>query len=110
MLFKLNGVDLTTGKGLELYKNLLYLKTLMMKLGPVEKKLEYKTQKILREGTLSFANTEKEAISLKPNPKNLMEERTNDNAEAKIKKYIVPKITPALMPDDRQKAREAKNI
>ena len=48
VLFKLNGVTLTEGKGLELYKNLIYLKTLMMKLSPVEKKLEYKTQKILR--------------------------------------------------------------
>jgi hypothetical protein len=35
VLFKLNGVSLTEGKGLELYKNLIYLKTLMMKLGPV---------------------------------------------------------------------------
>lgn len=35
ILFKLNGTDLTTGKGLELIKSLLYLKTLMMKLGPI---------------------------------------------------------------------------
>lgn len=49
----------------------------MMKLGPIEKKLQYKTEKILREGLTAFASTKNEAIALKPNPRNLMEERTN---------------------------------
>ena len=52
----------------------------------------------------------KEAISLRANPHNLMEERTNDNTESKIRKYVVPKITSALMPEDKHKAREARNI
>ena len=38
-LFKLNGKSLTAGNGLELYKRLAYLKTLLLKLQPVEKKL-----------------------------------------------------------------------
>lgn len=38
-LFKINGEDLSSGDGLELYKRLAYLKTLLTKLGPVEKKL-----------------------------------------------------------------------
>lgn len=38
-LFRINAVDLTKGAGLELYKRLVYLKTLLMKLAPVEKKL-----------------------------------------------------------------------
>lgn len=58
ILFRINGVDLTQGKGFELYKNLLYLKTLMMKLSPLEKKLEYKTQKILREGVMKHVSVD----------------------------------------------------
>jgi len=34
-LFKINGVDLTQGQGLALYQRLVYLKTLMTKLGPI---------------------------------------------------------------------------
>ena len=47
-LFKINGIDLTVGKGLELYQRLVYLKTVLLKLGPIEKKLEYQTNKILK--------------------------------------------------------------
>lgn len=41
-------MDLTKGTGLELYKRLVYLKTLLMKLSPVEKKLEYQKNKLLK--------------------------------------------------------------
>ena len=51
VLFRLEGRDLTSGQGLNLYKNLLYLKTLLMKLGPIERKLEYKVNKILKEAS-----------------------------------------------------------
>ena len=47
-LFKVNGKDLTQGQGLELYKRLVYLKTLMLKLPTVDKKLEYQKNKLLR--------------------------------------------------------------
>lgn len=47
-LFRINAVDLTKGTGLELYKRLVYLKTLLMKLSPVEKKLEYQKNKLLK--------------------------------------------------------------
>lgn len=47
-LFKLNGRSLTSGNGLELYKRLAYLKTLLLKLQPVEKKLEYQKNKALK--------------------------------------------------------------
>ena len=47
-LFKINGEDLTKGQGLELYKRLAYLKTLLTKLSPVEKKLEYQKNKLLK--------------------------------------------------------------
>ena len=47
-LFKINGEDLTKGQGLELYKRLVYLKTLLTKLSPVQKKLEYQKNKLLK--------------------------------------------------------------
>lgn len=47
-LFKVNGESLTEGEGLELYKRLAYLKTLLTKLSPVEKKLEYQKNKLLK--------------------------------------------------------------
>lgn len=47
-LFKLSGKSLTTGNGLDLYKRLAYLKTLLLKLQPVEKKLEYQKNKMLK--------------------------------------------------------------
>ena len=47
-LFKINGKTLTSGNGLELYKRLAYLKTLLLKLQPVEKKLQYQKNKILK--------------------------------------------------------------
>jgi len=34
-LYKINGKSLTTGDGLDLYKRLAYLKTLMLKLQPI---------------------------------------------------------------------------
>ena len=34
-LFRLNSADFTTGPGLSLYQRLVYLKTLILKLGPV---------------------------------------------------------------------------
>jgi hypothetical protein len=51
-LFRLNAVDLTQGQGLELYKRLVYLKTLLLKLEPVEKKLDYQKNKMLRVSDL----------------------------------------------------------
>jgi hypothetical protein len=45
-------VDLTNGAGLDLYKRLVYLKTLLMKLSPVEKKLEYQKNKLLKVSDL----------------------------------------------------------
>lgn len=47
-LFRINAVDLTKETGLELYKRLVYLKTLLLKLSPVEKKLEYQKNKLLK--------------------------------------------------------------
>jgi len=47
-LEKINGEDLTSGQGLELYKRMAYLKTLLTKLTPVEKKLEYQKNKLLK--------------------------------------------------------------
>jgi hypothetical protein len=47
-LFKINGKTLEQGNGLELYKRLAYLKTLLLKLAPVEKKIEYQKNKILK--------------------------------------------------------------
>lgn len=47
-LFKINAENLAEGEGLELYKRLAYLKTLMTKLAPVEKKLEYQKNKLLK--------------------------------------------------------------
>lgn len=38
-LFRLNMADFTSGPGLRLYQRLVYLKTLILKLAPVEKKL-----------------------------------------------------------------------
>jgi len=58
-LFKINGEDLTTGHGLELYKRLVYLKTLMTKLGPVEKKLEYQKNKLLQYSDVINVKAEK---------------------------------------------------
>lgn len=49
-LFKLKGIDFTEGEGLSLYQRLVYLKTLILKLGPVEKKLEYQKNKLLKKG------------------------------------------------------------
>jgi hypothetical protein len=34
-LFKINAVDLTKGAGLDLYRRLVYLKTLITKLSPI---------------------------------------------------------------------------
>lgn len=51
-MFRLNAVDLTQGQGLELYKRLVYLKTLLLKLEPVEKKLDYQKNKMLRVSDL----------------------------------------------------------
>lgn len=39
VMFRLEGKSLADGEGFNLYKNLLYLKTLLMKLGPIERKL-----------------------------------------------------------------------
>lgn len=53
------------GEGLVLYKRLIYLKTLLLKLGPVEKKLEYQKNKILKEGEktkIETFQTEEEKI------------------------------------------------
>ena len=47
-LFKVNSVTLQTGIGLELYKKLIFFKSLLMKLGPLENKLEYQTNKMLK--------------------------------------------------------------
>lgn len=49
-LFRLNAADFTSGPGLRLYQRLLYLKTLILKLAPVEKKLEYQKNKLLKKG------------------------------------------------------------
>lgn len=38
-LFRLNGVSLAEGVGLDLYQKLFYLKTILVKLGPIDKKL-----------------------------------------------------------------------
>lgn len=58
-LFKINGEDLTKGQGLELYKRLVYLKTLMTKLSPVEKKLEYQKNKLLKYSDVVNVKAEK---------------------------------------------------
>ena len=47
-LFRINGKSVTSGNGLELYQRLAYLKTLLLKLQPVEKKLDYQKNKILK--------------------------------------------------------------
>lgn len=49
-LFRLNAADFTAGPGLRLYERLVYLKTLILKLAPVEKKLEYQKNKLLKKG------------------------------------------------------------
>lgn len=75
-MFRLQGRDLTSGQGLALIKNLIYLKTLLMKLGPIERKLEYKVNKILKEATQqlqistarSKTNEENDVRKYKPQP------------------------------------------
>lgn len=49
-LFRLNAADFTQGPGLRLYQRLVYLKTLILKLTPVENKLEYQKNKLLKKG------------------------------------------------------------
>ena len=49
-LFRLNGIKLNEEEGLELYQRMTYLKTLLLKLSPVEKKLEYQKNKLLKKG------------------------------------------------------------
>lgn len=49
-LFRLSGISFTEGVGLDLYKRLVYAKTLFLKLAPVEKKLEYQKNKLLKRG------------------------------------------------------------
>lgn len=46
-LFRLNGVSLAEGVGLDLYQKLFYLKTILVKLGPIDKKLEYQRDRLL---------------------------------------------------------------
>lgn len=58
-LFRINGEDLTKGEGLELYKRLVYLKTLLTKLAPVEKKLEYQKNKLLKYSDVVNVKAEK---------------------------------------------------
>ena len=58
-LFRINGGDLTKGEGLELYKRLVYLKTLLTKLAPVEKKLEYQKNKLLKYSDVVNVKAEK---------------------------------------------------
>lgn len=56
-LFKINGVDLTSGQGLALYQRLVYLKTLLTKLAPIEKKLDYQKNKMLKYSDLVAVKT-----------------------------------------------------
>jgi hypothetical protein len=70
-LFKVNGEDLTTGQGLELYKRLVYLKTLLTKLGPVEKKLEYQKNRLLKYS---------DVVSVKPD-ENYIKPRSSEESE-----------------------------
>lgn len=106
--FKLEGVDLANGEGFELYKQLIYLKTLLGKLAPLDKKLDYRVSKVLREGLAKEeANNfrtpiiSEDTLKYKPHPENLNKERTTENLDKKEKKYVVPKLASTLMNKDQ---------
>eukprot|EP01016_Furgasonia_blochmanni_P037504 TRINITY_DN442_c0_g1_i11.p1 TRINITY_DN442_c0_g1~~TRINITY_DN442_c0_g1_i11.p1 ORF type:complete len:722 (-),score=141.10 TRINITY_DN442_c0_g1_i11:1158-3323(-) len=107
-------------------KRLIYLKTLMTKLKPIDKKLEYQISKLLR-----LASKEQEAedgkrktsdpLSFKPNPNAMEAELTTENleinedgevVESQKKKniYVAPKISSVLDKDDRRAEKRQRLI
>ena len=48
-LFRLNGVTMESGVGLELYQKLFYLKSILVKLGTIDKKLQYQRDRLLAQ-------------------------------------------------------------
>ena len=61
-LFKINGEDLTKGQGFELYQRMAYLKTLLTKLSPVQKKLEYQKNKLLKYSDVVNVKADKHKV------------------------------------------------
>jgi len=112
MLLKLDGQQLC---GQPCIDNLVEIRTVLTKIKPIEKKLKYQIDKLVKMASTDLKTTEQHALSFKPNLDNLVgndDEDSDDEENGKEEEsnvYVPPKLTAVPYEGDKM-SREEKRL
>eukprot|EP00029_Vermamoeba_vermiformis_P002403 TRINITY_DN12776_c0_g1_i1.p1 TRINITY_DN12776_c0_g1~~TRINITY_DN12776_c0_g1_i1.p1 ORF type:complete len:315 (+),score=64.25 TRINITY_DN12776_c0_g1_i1:34-978(+) len=109
-LLKLNGRQF---EGHEVIDNLVSIRTLIEKMRPLDQKLSYQINKLLKMATLGDVNVAVDAkLKYRPQIDDLAEDENGDeeNGDDKDKKYVAPKISAMRYEDEREKRQRQRAL
>jgi len=118
MLLKLDGKPIA---GAQCIEHLVEIRTVLSKIKPIEKKLKYQIDKLVKGSTADAGkpNTEQHALNFKPNLENLIgkddddeddddDEEEEDKEEGKNSVYVPPKLTAVPYEGDKISKEERR--
>jgi len=110
MLLKLDGKPLS---GETCIEHLVEIRTVLSKIKPIEKKLKYQIDKLVKMSSGDGKSLEQHALSFKPNLENLVgkdedSEEDEDEEQEKSDVYVPPKMTAVPYEGDKLSREERK--
>ncbi|KAJ3325892.1 hypothetical protein HDV06_002277 [Boothiomyces sp. JEL0866] len=104
IILKVNGKKIS---GHDIIKELVLLRSVLEKTKPLELKLKYQIDKLVKQAQVQVDtdNMEMEALQFKPNPSAMINSEKSEKAQLSDEVYKPPKLAPTFYDEDGKKAR-----